>query len=263
MKTRTFRTFSVPKGLSSPAENEDAYGIVERSSSHVFALADGASQAIGSDAWARLLVRAPARVPWSALTSATGSHDVERQALLEGVDAWLLPLRARWRRYEHWRLGARIHHWSVHNKLLEGAYATFLAVNLEPREDGGASWRALAVGDACLFILEKEALTVRFPIQEAKAYNSRPVMFGTRSLGAQAWREALQVRSGEVAAGSWVFAMTDAIGKWFLTRLAEGERPWDQLLRFGTEEEFTRWVVEARQTQQLETDDTTLLFGQI
>src|SRR5262249_18433803 len=127
-----WQAFHLVKAGNAPADYEDAFAAdTERAR---FAVADGATEASFAAAWARLLAEgfvAAGRAPWRELE-------------------WLAPARQRWSA----EVDALPLPWYAEDKREQGAFATFLGVAFRaPRPDGAGLWRALAIGDSCLFHL--------------------------------------------------------------------------------------------------------------
>jgi hypothetical protein len=227
--------YRLPKLGHSEAECEDAYaGDAEAGR---FAVADGASESAFALPWAEALAAGYVAHPgrWSS---------------------WLPAARAGWQSgFE----GAAMP-WYVEAKFLEGAFATLvgLALRRRPGPNGRLSWRALAVGDSCLFHVRGDCLRRAFPVKHAAEIGNRPALLGSR----QPPRSARCKRFR--AAGSWrpgdtFLLMTDALAQWFLQESEAGRWPWDQLGSAQSATAFAALVNELREAGRLRNDDTTLL----
>jgi hypothetical protein len=207
-----------------------------------FAIADGASEASFAGVWARALVegfiRAPGQ-PW---------HDLawlgaQRQCWAEQVDTLSLP-------------------WYAEQKREEGAFATLLGLALWPAfRDQPGRWRALAIGDSCLFHTRGERFLTSFPLTEATEFDNRPRLLGSRASGSEV--------AGEQAQGRWqprdrFLLMTDALAQWFLSETAQGHTPLETiellLARAAPEAAFPAWVEDRRDREALRNDDVTLVI---
>lgn len=143
---------TVAKRGNRPGENEDATAAAPDGLR--FAACDGATEGWESGPWAARLAAAfvagppePADFPdWLA-----GARDWAPDAL-EGAQPWY-----------------------VAEKREQGSFATLLGLELRRSRDGWA-WRAVAVGDSCLFHLRGEELVLAFPLESAEAFGYRPAL---------------------------------------------------------------------------------------
>jgi hypothetical protein len=134
--------------------------------------------------------------------------------------------------------------WYVAAKAAEGAFATVLGLSLHA--DG--RWRAVSVGDCCLFHVRDGALVQSWPYEGPDAFTNRPALVSSRT--------DRSVPTPDVAGGSWhpndrVVLATDAGAAWLLRA---GLDP----LREGPEAVPDR-VQAARADGALRNDDVTLL----
>jgi hypothetical protein len=236
-----WQAFRLPKAGNSTADYEDA--CAGDGSRGRFAVADGASEASFAGPWARLLVRGfidAVGKPWRNLD-------------------WLGPLRPRWAE----EVDGLALPWYAEAKREQGAFATLLGLVLQPPRHGRlGAWRALAVGDCCLFRTRRDRLVRSFPVTRADDFGNQPRLLGSRPSGADAL-------NGHVyAAGRWrpgdrFLLMTDALAQWFLRRSEEGHTPCADiaslLAQADPEAAFAGWVEERREQQELRNDDVTLL----
>jgi len=134
--------FSVQKAGNAIAECEDIWGCVQRNPIMSIALSDGATESSFTREWASSLVTAftDRQLPW--------------QEVYACATTWLLPLQATWQQW----LKQQDLSWFAKRKAGEGAFATF--VSLEVFAD--LSWKSLAVGDSCLFVVRDRTLQKKF-----------------------------------------------------------------------------------------------------
>jgi Protein phosphatase 2C len=228
----------LPKQGYRQDEYEDAYAC--DAAAGRFAVADGASESAFAGLWARLLVEGFVAAP-EALASWTW---------LEG------PQR-------HWSgevMGLELP-WYIEMKRTEGAYATLLGLDVRPptRERPGL-WRAVAIGDSCLFRVRKGQYVRAFPVKQASAFDNAPRLLRSRT---EPLPEATST-SGALLAGDRLLLMTDALAMWFLSAHERGGRPWEALapLLSGEQHEgaFADWIEEQRAGDALRDDDVTLVI---
>jgi hypothetical protein len=224
--------FRLPRAGHTAAECEDACaGDAETGR---FAIADGASECAFARPWAEALttgfVAHPG--PWSA---------------------WLPAARAEWQR----RCNAPDLPWYVEALLAEGAFATLLGLRVQrrPGPDGRFGWRALAVGDSCLFLLRNDRLRHAFPVRRAADFDDRPALLGSRPSAVRCQRRRAR---GTWRRGDVLLLMTDALAQWFLRVAEVGGRPWDRLAPVDGPEAFAALIDELR-VGGMRNDDCTLV----
>jgi hypothetical protein len=238
------QAFRLHKRGNSEAECEDAYAADE--AERHFAIADGASESAFAYLWARLLVEQFVHKPVAG----------PRQ-----WNPWLEPLREMWVT----EVSKRPLPWYVEAKVQEGAFAAFLGLSVsKSRCRGKQRWRAVAVGDSCLFLIRDGQLQHKFPLRRSDEFGSCPWLVGARyQCGATPESVKVQRTHGDWQVGDRIWLMTDALAEWFLRQGEEGRRPWAVVERLlagcPTEETFASWVEERRNAENLRNDDVTLV----
>jgi hypothetical protein len=169
--------------------------------------------------------------------------------------SWLPALQTRWELV----VGHQPLPWFAEIKRQQGAFATMLGVVVEsPR------WRAVAVGDSCLFQIREGKLIKAFPVTRSTDFDCSPWLIGSRGFTAEmmALREQRIECHGQHA-GEQLWLMTDALARWFLMQVEHGKRPWeilDEVLAAPDQQpHFKAWVNELRCSGQMRNDDTTLM----
>ena len=231
-----WHAFRLAKAGNSAEEYEDAFA----AAAGRFAVADGASEASFAADWAKLLAEgfvAADGKPW------------------QGLD-WLPPLRQRWAA----AVDGRALPWYAETKRDAGAYATLLGLALQPpsgKKPG--TWRALAVGDSCLFHTRGGRVLAAFPLERSAAFGRQPPLLGSRPGGPEP--ESEQAR-GRYRAGDRFLLMTDALAQWFLAEEEEGFCPAEDVAKLLAAVDpvaaFVSWVGE-RRGKGLRNDDVTLV----
>jgi hypothetical protein len=232
------RSFRVPRRGHRVEDCEDACAAaLERGR---FAIADGAAESAYSALWARLLVEEFVSGPMGR----------------PAWPGWIGPLQQSWAEAVRQPPGADPMPWFLEERFRQGAFATFLGVNL-----GQRTWEALAVGDSCLFQTGQEELRVSFPLTHSGQFDNSPWLIGSRtSPGEVPLHRAVQT-AGDVRPGDRLWLMTDALSRWFLACAEAGRQPWHELevLLEQDDERFAEWVEGLRATRKLRNDDTTLV----
>jgi hypothetical protein len=201
-----------------------------------FAVADGATESSFAAEWARLLVERFVAEP-------TG-----------GWSDWLPTLRQRWAA----EVGGRDLPWYAEAKFEQGAFATFLGVAMEVRQAQGR-WRAVAVGDSCLFHIRQDRLLRAFPLTRSADFGSHPDLVRSRPPDRPSRRPKRRRARGTWEPHDRLLLMTDALAQWFLKQAEQGEQPWRSVEESKTDVDFGAWVEDLRDRGELRNDDVTLL----
>lgn len=228
--------FHTHKRGNAPDEYEDAFAGDDGRAR--FAVADGASESSFVASWAKLLadsfVAAKGR-SWRDLDWL----DTPRQHWANDVDPRPLP-------------------WYAEEKREQGAYATLLGIAFSR-----ASWRALAVGDSCLFRLRAGKLGKSFPLARSSDFGNHPPLLGSRGRHIDTPPQGIRRARGKWLPGDRFLLMTDALAEWMLRRKEHGQRPTadiDRLLADSVPQDaFAAWVEERRNDRSLRNDDVTLV----
>ena len=253
MVIRPPKKFWLPKAGNSADEYEDAYrtiypqriGASGRRTVRA-AVSDGASESAFAREWANVLADAFVTRP------------PDRCGFTEdSLNGWLALAQEEWRVLVPWD---RIP-WHGEAKARAGAFATLLGLTVGAMRGNSRrlSWRAVAVGDSCLFIVRDGQLMLSFPLEDAAQFDNSPSLVCSNPDNAGELWGSVQRRDGECAAGDSFILASDAIACWFLERNAAGERPWETLLALDSSE-WSTWVEEQRRAGSMRNDDTTLVI---
>jgi len=225
-----------PKSGHAANEYEDAYAL--EPGAHRFAVADGASETSFAREWAELLVTSFVHEP----PTAAELHD------------WVSPLQSTWAQGHQGKATA----WYSEAKARDGAFASLLGLTID-----GERWRALAVGDSCLFVVRAGRMVRAFPLERAEQFSNRPVLISSvaRANG-RMWSEVAALE-GELQASDRLLLMTDALAQWFLAEAEMGRRPWGALAKATSPEQFAGLIDCLRAGGALRNDDVTLLSVEV
>jgi hypothetical protein len=234
-----WRAFRVAKAGNAESDYEDASAA--DAGRGRFAIADGASEASFAGSWARLLVErfvGDTGKPW------------------RGLD-WIEPARKQWAS----DVDALSLPWYADEKRSLGAFATFLGFAVRARPDSNQGvWRAIAVGDACLFHTRDDALELAFPVTRSSDFVNHPDLLNSRRAGADRSHRA----RGRWQSKDRFLLMTDALAQWFLLETEAMHEPLAQLRSFlaepSPEAAFASWVNARRRESVLRNDDVTLMI---
>jgi hypothetical protein len=203
-----WQSWTVQKEGYEPQQNEDAHrveplGADAGATGLLLAVADGASEAIYASRWASALV-AGVEPDWPTLS------DADLGTRLQQVRGAFSPLDS-----------LAEAPWYIRNKYqAEGSQATLLAATLTPCPDVPAfTLRAFAVGDPLLLLLRQDGETLSFPIQRADDFGLNPALISTRPQP----RLQYQRTEATLSPGDLLLLSTDALGRWLLQCLEQGE----------------------------------------
>ncbi|MBY0524685.1 MAG: protein phosphatase 2C domain-containing protein [Gemmataceae bacterium] len=236
-----WHAFALPKRGHTLDEYEDAHA--GNPATGRFAVADGATESSFAGKWAKLLVEGYVRIE-------------------EGRTAtnWLKPLRQRWAE----DVASVPLAWYGEEKRDDGAFATFVGLALkQPDAERVGRWKALAIGDSCLFHVRKDRLLTAFPLTSADAFTQQPSLLDSRPRLKDAVVPVGCFERGKWQADDRFFLMTDALAQWFLRRHAQGLAPWQSLARRLAEPKadvaLGTYCEELRDRKELRNDDVTLV----
>ena len=247
------KRFSTPKAGNRAEECEDDSRVVYPAGTYGLkrariALSDGASESAFARSWAQTLTEAFVRSPID-LTSPTES----------ALESWLAPGQQEWDRKVPWD---RIP-WHGEAKARAGALATLLGLTIDSGRSGRLIWRAMAVGDSCLFVVREDELLVSFPLEEAGQFNNTPELICSNPANNRGLWEQVRLGQGECAAGDLFILASDALACWILERAAAREKPWKTLQQLDSRESWEEWVQARRRERSLKNDDTTLIIVEV
>ena len=212
------------------------------------ALSDGASESAFARDWAQILTKAFVDRPLDL----SGISQT-------GLESWLSPGQQEWDRKVPWD---RIP-WHGEAKARAGALATLLGLTIEQDGPRRLSWRAMAVGDCCLFVVREDNLLLSFPLEDAAQFNNTPTLICSNSDNNRILRDQVRQSRGECAPGDLFVLASDALACWVLERNAAGEKPWDTLMGVASHAQWDEWVHMQRQEHAIKNDDTTLIIVEV
>ena len=253
MLLRPPRRFWLPKAGNRPEEYEDASRVVYpqrmgaswRRTARA-AVSDGASESAFALEWANVLAD-------SFVSRPPDVRGLTRDSMCD----WLASAQEEWRAGVPWDLIP----WHGEAKARAGAFATLLGLTVAatPGNSQLLSWRAVAVGDGCLFVVRDDRLWLSFPLEDASQFDNNPNLVCSNPENAGDLWEDVHRSDGDCVAGDLFILASDALACWFLGRNAEGEKPWRTLLALDASG-WPVWVEEQRHAGSMRNDDTTVVI---
>ena len=230
-----FNAFWMQKAGNAAEEYEDAFAPASPPDAECgefwCAVADGATETSFSGLWAQLLV---------------DSFVADRLAQIKADR--LTRLSSQWRQAIDARTAHKPLPWYAVEKLERGAFSSLMGLVI--RADG--NWRALCVGDSCLFHVRPRQAIRAFPYYTPDQFNNHPTLLSTNSA------ESVEVQGarGKWKDGDYFLLMTDALAHFFLSqRKLRTHLVTDTLDQAG----FEQIVEGARNDRICRNDDVTLL----
>ena len=124
------------------------------------------------------------------------------------------------------------------------------------------TWRALAIGDSCLFQLRGDNLITVGPVCKSEQFDNSPFLLGSKSKDTiRRDGQNVSVHSGTWSRGDRFYLATDALSQWLLLRNEADMPAWEMLRELGAKDtrDFDDLICEMRAEHDLHNDDTTLL----
>ncbi|HEX7770780.1 MAG TPA: hypothetical protein VF435_00065, partial [Pyrinomonadaceae bacterium] len=169
------RQLLLPKLDHDASECEDAIAFDIHTAR--FAVTDGATEAFHAQQWARNLAE----------------HWVRNEATLtvEDFRAWV----ANEGRELHDSWSGLTLSWYSEEKARTGSFAAFVGVELDLKSNT-PSWKAIALGDACLLHCRGGALLKSFPLSRSESFKSSPILVASKAALHESTMSSAVVDSG-------------------------------------------------------------------
>jgi hypothetical protein len=242
---------TVSKSCNSIEENEDAYsphlpnGDLAGLDFFQCAIADGATRSSFAGDFANYLVETCVQSP-----------------KIEHLNRVIRSSQQQW----HQALQGKNLPWHAQEKVKEGAYATLLWLQFFPKGTNhilwNNTWRAIAIGDSCLFQFRKDAVIKAIPLGSSREFNNHPSLISSHlhsSFGKDEWETI-----GNWDSGDDFFLATDALAKWTYQVIENHQNPVsifkDKLTRKSKDHFFADWIGQLRRNGEIRDDDTTLIW---
>ncbi len=255
---QTLRFFVVPREGDRPERSADKLAYNEIGGR--YALADGVGTSFLPGRWAEIVTK----------------YFVERENDFESQEDAI-----QWQRYcsEQWHMWVKQtwlpqaiaasgqQDWS--RDIARGAATTFVGCSFSPAElasSGATTIHVIAVGDTEFFLLYPTANEIT-PWECRDYYKLNLEEFGhmvenlaTPDRRVERDHKWMNNHYFHATKGECIVLATDALAQWILQQTHDGKDPWIKLLSISTDEEFKQFVRNARNTSEMEVDDTTLMI---
>ena len=243
MITLKVASFITHKKAESIDDCQDAIKVNEEYSR--YAVADGATLSFFPKQWAELLVERFCEMPNLSLNA-------------ENWKQWLVPIQEKWYKQVEERVKVRGQFYLTNSfNTREPAVSTLVGLEVEKTKQ---KWRAVVVGDSCLF--HKNSSGFRsYLIEQSEDFTSRPEAFASFPETNHYDPEFIR---GEIQSGDTFILATDALAKWILEHKESEnlEEILHQLRQIENREEFNQFVDQARDDEKIRlvNDDVALML---
>jgi hypothetical protein len=242
---------SIPKRGSLPKENEDFFFPHEKEINRErfsIAIADGASEGFLSNLWSKVLTISYVnfdRLDLDVQLFTDFCIDVynhQRERYIQRRRELNNPLK-----------------WFEENLMTKGSFSTLLGVTFIKNQQEGGYWKSYSIGDSCLFQI-RDTLIEAFPTMDPLTFGNSPDLISSNPAYNEELESKIKVKTGAFVFGDSFYLMTDAIASWFLTLVAEGEKPWEHLEEYFEMEDYdlVDYINSLREDNRLKNDDTTI-----
>jgi len=203
-----------------------------------FAVADGATEAFDARSWAeRLALR------WVQRESTLTLEEFRQWVAAEGRE-----LQDSWNSLKL--------SWYSEEKARAGSFAAFVGVELDLNFDL-PSWKAIALGDACLLHCRRGTLIKGLPLSRSESFNTAPILVASDSSLHESSMTSVVIDSGSCESGDVLLLMSDAVASWYLQRLENGSA--ENLFDTKCDEELKQFFDDERLAGRIRNDDLAII----
>ena len=232
------RQLLLPKLGQEASECEDAISV--NTETCRFAVADGATEAFDARNWATRLAQG-----WAGRESTLTLDEFRNWVADEGRE-----LQSSWS-------GLTLS-WYAEEKARTGSFAAFVGVELDLKTEL-PSWRAIALGDACVLHCRDGALLKALPLSRSESFNSAPVLVASNSCLHETSMKSVVMDSGSCENGDVLLLMSDAAASWYLQCLEKDDLAAESLF-FGSADELVNEFFDAeRLAGRIRNDDLAIV----
>ena len=226
----------LPKSGFELSECEDFIGVDEQNCR--FAVADGATEAFDARGWAQRLAE-----NWVRSDSALTAESFHDWIAAEGE-----ALHSSWNQLKL--------QWYAEEKARTGSFAAFVGVELDLDAEV-PSWKAIALGDACLVHCRDGSLLKSLPLSDAASFNSAPLLVASDPALYRSSAHALVLESGVCQNKDVLFLFSDAVAAWFLAHLEQSD--FSGVFESNDDAAIAAFFDSERQAGRIKNDDIAVL----
>jgi len=232
------RQLLLPKLGHEASECEDVVAVdLERNR---FAVADGATEAFDARKWAERLAN-----QWVQRGATLCAEEFRNWVAAEGREL-----------QESWN-GLNLS-WYAEEKAQTGSFAAFVGVEIDIQAKQ-PSWKAIALGDACLMYCRGGALLKSFPVSRAESFNTAPLLVASNSSLHESSMKSLVIESGTCESGDVLLLMSDAAALWFLQSLEKHDSAAQEFFFSRPDHELNEFFDAERLAGRIRNDDLAIV----
>jgi len=229
------RQLLLPKLDHDASECEDAIAFDLHTAR--FAVTDGATEAFHAQQWARNLAE-----HWVRNEATLTLEEFRNWVASEGREL-----------HDSWK-GLTLS-WYSEEKARAGSFAAFVGVEIDLKTP---SWKAIALGDACLLHCRDGALLKSLPLARSESFNSTPILVASNAALHESTMPSAMVDSGVCEDRDVLLLMSDAAASWCLQRFEIGDFE-PEFLTTKVDEELRRFFDTERQAGRIRNDDLAIV----
>ncbi|HYK20981.1 MAG TPA: hypothetical protein VEV42_09620 [Pyrinomonadaceae bacterium] len=205
-----------------------------------FAVADGATEAFDARNWAERLARR-----WVENDATLTAEEFRKWVATEGREL-----------HDSWN-GLSLS-WYSEEKARNGSFAAFVGVEIDLRTES-PSWRAIALGDACLLHCRRGTLIKSLPLCRSDSFNSAPVLVPSDPAIHETAMQSVIIDSGSCTDGDVLLLMSDAAAAWCLQCFERHDLDPDEFMRNKQDDELSQFFGAERRAGRIRNDDLAML----
>jgi hypothetical protein len=240
------QAFWLPKKSRPPREYEDSAACSD--GAWCYAVADGASTAYQSGAWAVALASAYV----TEFPILATPHQPRPEERTPAVHEWIIRQASSWTQQQ-----SPSQTWYERDAAERGSAAAFLGLHFV-QKDGVAIWESVALGDCCLFHVNNGQLLMAFPLSRSGDFSDRPALIPTAPDPLSRALESLRITYGTAYPGDLFVLASDAVSEWLLRLAARYPDMWNRIGNI-TSQGFEQLVAKLRKADQINNDDVTMV----
>ncbi len=155
--------------------------------------------------------------------------------------------------------------WYAARKMEQGAAATLIGVRISvpERRTAAGTWRAISIGDACLFHIQGSNLLQMHPELKPAEFGNNPALIYTDVSRNQRLAHGPAVKEGSWQWGDIFMVASDALARWIRLSIDGGQGEWRDLLALAgkpdREAAFRSWARQEQGNGRLKNDDLTMV----
>ena len=177
----------------------------------------------------------------------------------ENWNEWIEPLQQKWLKQAIARVQETKRFISIDRlSRSESAASTFIGLEIDKTK---AEWKAMIIGDSCLFHIRNSKLEASYLIKESEEFTNRPEAFASF---AKDNRYEPTLVTGQMKPCDMFILATDALAKWIIQHQEAGKLKdaLKQLISLDKREQFNDFVEKAREAEDipLVNDDVALML---